>query len=577
MSLIHTPIMNDRLNNIDNPNHHMRSHSYTELLQEARKSVVTRHINKRSYSDDLSSTPRKRSRTAPPSPPYESFNVTCATTTNNSQSPLPELHPTRLSSFDQHNNTLAANPGSARSRSLSPGKRFVNPLSPSNSPKSSPVIISAPPPLETKAPEQEQEQEEEEKIRLPSIAAALNSAPITPRAPIKLKPITPTVSLDYFDTYKPNDENWRYELLDKITKESRAFNINQYNYLNKYATRAASTSSTVTSSATRDSSVVTTNTSATTSITSPSKPNFDSRISSKLINNKTTLLPKMNYDERKINFPYESNYTYLNQTYLNDVKMYPEYLELAQSLIQLSRRPEQSISSSPTESNIKTVETPLPTPRTINRTVPKTQQQQQLPQLSPIDFATTATTVQPHAYGEYNSYNLATSPVISSYVTQPTSYYPTPTTATSLPPISSIKTTMMTQQQQQQHKMVPLTPPSSSPSAKPKSDILKSPSSKHQQHHYHHHHHNTPRVCISCGSDQSPCWRPSWSIKEGQLCNSCGLRYKKTSARCLNSQCKKIPAKGEWALMQSKGMVQFGDGIDGYSCLECGWRVEVKK
>ncbi|KAK9345700.1 hypothetical protein V1522DRAFT_106624 [Lipomyces starkeyi] len=41
------------------------------------------------------------------------------------------------------------------------------------------------------------------------------------------------------------------------------------------------------------------------------------------------------------------------------------------------------------------------------------------------------------------------------------------------------------------------------------------------------------RRCISCGSDQSPCWRPSWSIEAGQLCNSCGLRYKKTGARML--------------------------------------------
>lgn len=85
------------------------------------------------------------------------------------------------------------------------------------------------------------------------------------------------------------------------------------------------------------------------------------------------------------------------------------------------------------------------------------------------------------------------------------------------------------------------------------------------------------RVCISCGSDQSPCWRPSWSIKQGQLCNSCGLRFKKTSARCLNSDCRKIPAKGEWSLMQSKGEKQFEDSIAGFSCLDCGWRVEVKK
>lgn len=83
------------------------------------------------------------------------------------------------------------------------------------------------------------------------------------------------------------------------------------------------------------------------------------------------------------------------------------------------------------------------------------------------------------------------------------------------------------------------------------------------------------RVCILCGSDSLPCWRPSWSTKEGQLCNSCGLRYKKTAARCLNAECKKIPAKGEWAVMQAKGKKQFPTG-EAYCCLDCGDQVEVK-
>lgn len=80
---------------------------------------------------------------------------------------------------------------------------------------------------------------------------------------------------------------------------------------------------------------------------------------------------------------------------------------------------------------------------------------------------------------------------------------------------------------------------------------------------------------MSCSLEQLPCWRPSWLVAEGQLCNSCGLRYKKTQARCLNMACKKIPAKGEWALMQSKGLVRFSDGTEGYSCLECSSRVLV--
>ncbi|ANB13827.1 DNA-binding transcription repressor ASH1 [Sugiyamaella lignohabitans] len=81
------------------------------------------------------------------------------------------------------------------------------------------------------------------------------------------------------------------------------------------------------------------------------------------------------------------------------------------------------------------------------------------------------------------------------------------------------------------------------------------------------------RRCISCGSDQSPCWRPSWSASAGQLCNSCGLRYKKTGARCLSAKCGRIPAKGEWAAMKSVA-VRVGGQLH-YSCLWCGDEVEV--
>ncbi|KAK9477863.1 hypothetical protein V1514DRAFT_98466 [Lipomyces japonicus] len=77
------------------------------------------------------------------------------------------------------------------------------------------------------------------------------------------------------------------------------------------------------------------------------------------------------------------------------------------------------------------------------------------------------------------------------------------------------------------------------------------------------------RRCISCGSDQSPCWRPSWSIEAGQLCNSCGLRYKKTGARCLSPACGRIPAKGEWVAMRSS------QPAGRYSCLYCGGGVAV--
>jgi transcriptional regulatory protein ASH1 len=82
------------------------------------------------------------------------------------------------------------------------------------------------------------------------------------------------------------------------------------------------------------------------------------------------------------------------------------------------------------------------------------------------------------------------------------------------------------------------------------------------------------RRCISCGSDQSPCWRPSWSSTAGQLCNSCGLRYKKTGARCINPECGRIPAKGEWATMKNRA-VKDGHGKMAYSCLACGGQVGV--
>ncbi|ODQ77165.1 hypothetical protein BABINDRAFT_169294 [Babjeviella inositovora NRRL Y-12698] len=97
--------------------------------------------------------------------------------------------------------------------------------------------------------------------------------------------------------------------------------------------------------------------------------------------------------------------------------------------------------------------------------------------------------------------------------------------------------------------------------------------------------HTTPRSpkspgrrhCISCGSDQSPCWRPLWSTAAGQLCNSCGLRYKKTGARCLAASCGRIPAKGEWTTMKKRGKCVWSDEMDKvcYKCLHCDSPVEV--
>lgn len=86
------------------------------------------------------------------------------------------------------------------------------------------------------------------------------------------------------------------------------------------------------------------------------------------------------------------------------------------------------------------------------------------------------------------------------------------------------------------------------------------------------------KTCISCKSVTSPCWRPSWSPDQGQLCNSCGLRYRKTKARCYNPHCLKIPSKSEWNLMIKRGklLLEVYDDLGRpngqqmcYRCLDC--------
>ncbi|KAL3229553.1 Transcriptional regulatory protein ASH1 [Nakaseomyces bracarensis] len=90
------------------------------------------------------------------------------------------------------------------------------------------------------------------------------------------------------------------------------------------------------------------------------------------------------------------------------------------------------------------------------------------------------------------------------------------------------------------------------------------------------------RKCVSCSSSDSPCWRPSWSGKKTeQLCNSCGLRYKKTRTRCLNDTCRKIPTKGELNIMKSHGVEKefvpsMNCEIEGYRCLFCNHITETK-
>ena len=89
---------------------------------------------------------------------------------------------------------------------------------------------------------------------------------------------------------------------------------------------------------------------------------------------------------------------------------------------------------------------------------------------------------------------------------------------------------------------------------------------------------NSNRFCVSCHCTDSPCWRPSWSkSKQDQLCNSCGLRYKKTHTRCTNQNCRKIPSKGELTLMKSNKPITFtkpdGTHTYGMACLFCGHTV----
>lgn len=390
------------------------------------------------------------------------------------------------------------------------------------------------------------------KVTLPSLSDALCGLPslLPARHP---KSIIPTVSLDYFDTYKPNDENWRYGLLDSIKSTKPSFSFSSYSYLEKHASGTAT-------SGTKLPSID--------QLRTGERPHFDTRVSLKA-------LPTL--AERKINFPYESNYTYLNKTYLTDVERYPEYLELAQSLIQLSK-PHQTDDHTQLYPKLHTYKQEMP--------------------VSHHDDAHHHNHNHNHNHhhhheeesASYDRYHHYKTPVshhdkyASSYATpsEPYSSYVTSPSSTRLPHISTMpyaspdasfeyKTSSPTAKKDkkvslQRTRFIPITPPSVKD--KTRSELMKSPPRSNQ---------TTPRVCISCGSDQSPCWRPSWSIKEGQLCNSCGLRYKKTATRCLNDECKKIPAKGEWSLMQTKGKTTFDDGDKAYSCLDCGWKVEVKK
>lgn len=394
----------------------------------------------------------------------------------------------------------------------------------------------------------------ETKVTLPSISDAL--AGLAQRSPNGLgRTIVPTLSLDYFDTYKPNDENWRYGLLDSI-KHSVGDETPKAKPQRPKLPLIGQLNSV--------------------------RPNFDSRLK---------VVPT--FAERKINFPYESNYTYLNKTYMNDVERYPEYLELAQLLIQLLRPQPYtaplaySLNPQPGFSHPK-----LEPDHAVlhERHVHERHVQQRAPVQQHVDRHVLHVSEPQHQHPHFHEqprvehrhghnsaphsppmgafspyYSAVTSPSATRLPSLAHIAYTTPDTSfeykPSLPTMKKDKKTSA-----QRTRFIPITPPSVKD--KTRLELMKLPPRNT---------HSTHRVCISCGSDQSPCWRPSWSIKEGQLCNSCGLRYKKTAARCLNDECKKIPAKGEWSLMQTKGKTSFADGEEAYGCLECGFKVEVKR
>lgn len=94
------------------------------------------------------------------------------------------------------------------------------------------------------------------------------------------------------------------------------------------------------------------------------------------------------------------------------------------------------------------------------------------------------------------------------------------------------------------------------------------------------------KKCISCKSTTAPCWRPSWSPEAGQLCNSCGLRYRKIKARCLNPDCLVVPTKSDWSSILKRGkvlldVVDESNNITGqslsYRCLQCDHAIQVLK
>ncbi|GJJ78696.1 hypothetical protein EMPS_11055 [Entomortierella parvispora] len=71
--------------------------------------------------------------------------------------------------------------------------------------------------------------------------------------------------------------------------------------------------------------------------------------------------------------------------------------------------------------------------------------------------------------------------------------------------------------------------------------------------------------CEACGAEETPCWRPGYDANS-VLCNSCGLRYKKSGVYCTAVGCKYIPLKAEFAAMEED---RKKNGREHLQCFQC--------
>ncbi|KAF9089435.1 DNA-binding transcription repressor [Mortierella sp. AD031] len=75
----------------------------------------------------------------------------------------------------------------------------------------------------------------------------------------------------------------------------------------------------------------------------------------------------------------------------------------------------------------------------------------------------------------------------------------------------------------------------------------------------------TTKRCEACGASETPCWRPGYTAHSA-LCNSCGLRYKKSNVYCSKEGCKYIPLKTEYAAMDAE---RTNHGRNHLLCQKC--------